>query len=61
MNTYWDIYQTVIMIDAVCKVCVGVLSARLIIFINRLVKAAYQERNQWEPVEQEEENECKKD
>lgn len=52
-EVYWNIYQTVIMLDAICKVCVGVLSARLILLISKWVKAAYEERNVWETVEEE--------
>lgn len=53
IEVYWNIYQTAILLDVISKVCVGVLSARLILLISKLVKAAYEERNVWETVEEE--------
>lgn len=53
---YYNIYQTVILFNAICKVCVGVLSARLILLISKWVKAAYEERNVWETVKEEIDN-----
>lgn len=56
MEVYLNIYQTAILLDAICKVCVGVLSARLILLISKWVKAAYEERNVWETVEEKTDN-----
>lgn len=47
---YYNIYQAVILLDAICKVCVGVFSTRLILLISKWVKTAYDERNVWETV-----------
>lgn len=49
---YYNIYQTLILFDAICKVCVGVLSARLILLVSKWVKKAYKERNEWETIEE---------
>lgn len=56
MNLYWNIYQTVTLLDAICKVFVGVFSIRLVLLISKWVKTAYRERNVWERVEEETDN-----
>lgn len=56
MENYWNIYQTVILLDAICKVFVGVFSVRLILLISKWIKKAYKERNEWEPVEEKTDN-----
>lgn len=53
---YYNIYQALILLDAICKVCVGVLSANLIHLISKWVKVAYDERNVWETVEEKTDN-----
>ncbi len=52
MGLYWNIYQIVILLNVICKVCVGVLSIHLILLIIKWVKTAYKERNEWETVEE---------
>lgn len=52
MEVYCNIYQTLILLYAICKVCVGVLSIRLILLISKWIKAAYKERNIWETVDE---------
>lgn len=56
MEIYYYIYQTVILLDAICKVCVGVVSIRLILLISKWEKAAYKEHNVWETVEEKTDN-----
>lgn len=54
--TFHNVYQTAIMADVICKICVSMLSARLILLISKWVKTAYKERNEWETVKEETEN-----
>lgn len=53
---FHDVYQTAIMADVICKICVSVLSIRLILLISKWVKTAYRERNEWETVKENTEN-----
>lgn len=53
MELYYDICRAAVLITEVCKICICVLSARLILLISRWVKEAYKERNVWEPEDNE--------
>lgn len=50
--SFHNVYQTAIMVDVICRICVCLLSARLILLVSKWVKTAYKERNEWEPVEE---------
>lgn len=56
MEIYQNIYQTAILLDVICRICVYVFSVRLILLISKWVKTAYKERNEWETVEEETDN-----